>query len=246
MEQLMAKTVHSRSKPPDNSPLELGIVLYPGMTLLDFAGPQCALGLHGNTHLLWKTLEPVTTDQGISVLPTATFANSRKDFDVLLVPGGLGTAHAIRDKEILSYLAEAGKTARYVTSVCTGSLLLGAAGLLDGYKSATHWLCYEALTATGAEPVHARVVADRNRFSGGGVTAGIDFGLTLLAELRGEAVAKAAQLAMEYDPQPPFQTGSPESAGPDLIEMVALMLQTYPEDCLEAAKEAREARAVSV
>jgi cyclohexyl-isocyanide hydratase len=246
MEQLTAKTVHSRSEPLDNSPLELGIVLYPGMTLLDFAGPQCALGLHGNTHLLWKTLEPVTTDQGISVLPTATFANSRIDFDVLLVPGGLGTADAIRDKEILSYLAKVGKTVRYVTSVCSGSLLLGAAGLLDGYKSATHWLCYEALTATGAEPVHARVVADRNRFSGGGVTAGIDFGLTLLAELRGETVAKAAQLAMEYDPQPPFQTGSPESAGPDLIEMVALMLRTYPKDCLAAAKEAREARAVSV
>ena len=227
-------------------PLELGIVLYPGMTLLDFAGPQCALGLHGNTHLLWKTLEPVKTDEGISVLPTSTFANSRRDFDVLLVPGGMGTADAIKDDEILNFLAEAGKTVRYVTSVCTGSLLLGAAGLLHGYKAATHWSCYEALAATGAEPIHARVVVDRNRFSGGGVTAGIDFGLTLLAELRGEVAAKATQLAMEYDPQSPFQTGSPESAGPELIKIVHGMLQALPKDCVEAVRRVREARPISV
>lgn len=236
----------SSSLPSNEIPLELGIVLYPGMTLLDFAGPQCALGLHGNTHLLWKTLEPVKTDQGISVLPTSTFANSRRDFDVLLVPGGMGTADAIKDDEILNFLAEAGKTVRYVTSVCTGSLLLGAAGLLHGYKAATHWSCYEALAATGAEPVHARVVGDRNRISGGGVTAGIDFGLTLLAELRGEVVAKAAQLAMEYDPQSPFQTGSPESAGPELIKIVHGMLQAFPKDCVEAVRRVREARPISV
>jgi cyclohexyl-isocyanide hydratase len=236
----------STSLPSNEMPLELGIVLYPGMTLLDFAGPQCALGLHGNTHLLWKTLEPVKTDQGISVLPTSTFANSRRDFDVLLVPGGMGTADAIKDDEILNFLAEAGKTVRYVTSVCTGSLLLGAAGLLHGYKAATHWSCYEALAATGAEPVHARVVADRNRFSGGGVTAGIDFGLTLLAELRGEVAAKATQLAMEYDPQSPFQTGSPESAGPELIKIVHGMLQALPKDCVEAVRRVREARPISV
>ena len=236
----------STSLPSNEMPLELGIVLYPGMTLLDFAGPQCALGLHGNTHLLWKTLEPVKTDQGISVLPTSTFANSRRDFDVLLVPGGMGTADAIKDDEILNFLAEAGKTVRYVTSVCTGSLLLGAAGLLHGYKAATHWSCYEALAATGAEPVHARVVVDRNRFSGGGVTAGIDFGLTLLAELRGEVAAKATQLAMEYDPQAPFQTGSPESAGPELIKIVHGMLRAFPKDCVEAVQRVREARPISV
>ena len=234
------------SLPSNEIPLELGIVLYPGMTLLDFAGPQCALGLHGNTHLLWKTLEPVKTDQGISVIPTSTFANSRRDFDVLLVPGGMGTAEAIKDDEILNFLAEAGKTVRYVTSVCTGSLLLGAAGLLHGYKAATHWSFYEALAATGAEAVHARVVADRNRFSGGGVTAGIDFGLTLLAELRGEVVAKATQLMMEYDPQSPFETGSPENAGPELIKIVHGMLQASPKDCVQAVRRAREARPISV
>jgi cyclohexyl-isocyanide hydratase len=232
----------SNSLPSNERPLELGIVLYPGMTLLDFAGPQCALGLHGNTHLLWKTLEPVKTDQGISVLPTSTFANSRKDYDVLIVGGGMRAADAIKDDEILNFLAEAAKTVRYVTSVCTGSLLLGAAGLLNGYKAATHWSYYEALAATGAEPVHARVVADRNRFTGAGVTAGIDFGLTLLAELRGEAAAKTTQLAMEYDPQPPFQTGSPESAGPELVKVVHGMQQGPPKNCLEAVRRAREAR----
>ena len=236
----------SSSLPSNETPLELGIVLYPGMTLLDFAGSQCALGLHGNTQLLWKTLEAVKTDQGISVLPTSTFANSRKDYDVLLVPGGMRAADAIKDDEILNFLAEAAKTVRYVTSVCTGSLLLGAAGLLNGYKAATHWSYYEALAATGAEPVHARVVADRNRFSGAGVTAGIDFGLTLLAELRGEVVAKATQLAMEYDPQPPFQTGSPKNAGPELIKIVDEMLHGSPKNCVEAVRRVREARPTSV
>jgi cyclohexyl-isocyanide hydratase len=231
--------------PLNETPLEFGIVLYPGMTLLDFAGPQCAFAFHGNTHLLWKTLAPVRTDQGISVLPTSTFASCRTDFDVLLVPGGLGTADAIEDDEVLDFLAEAGKNARYVTSVCTGSLLLGAAGLLHGYKAATHWSYYEALGATGAEPVHARVVADRNRFSGGGVTAGIDFGLTLLAELRGEMIAKATQLAMEYDPQSPFQAGSPEHAGPELVDMVHEMLHGSPENCVEALRRVREARLIS-
>jgi cyclohexyl-isocyanide hydratase len=203
---------------------------------------RSALGLHGNTHLLWKTLEPVETDLGISVLPTSTFANSRKDYDVLLVGGGMRAADAIKDDEILNFLAEAAKTVRYVTSVCTGALLLGAAGLLNGYKAATHWSYYEAVGATGAEPVHARVVADRNRFTGAGVTAGIDFGLTLLAELRGGAAAKATQLAMEYDPQPPFQTGSPESAGPEFVKVVHGMQQGSPKNCLEAVRRAREAR----
>ena len=155
-------------------------------------------------------------------------------------------ADAIKDDEILNFLAEAAKTVRCVTSVCTGSLLLGAAGLLHGYKAATHWSYYEVLAATGAEPVHAPVVVDRNRFSGAGVTAGIDFGLTLLAELRGEVAAKATQVAMEYDPQPPFQTGSPERAGPDLVTVVHGMLQASPENCVEAVRRVREARPTSV
>ena len=122
----------------------------------------------------------------------------------------------MKDAAIVDFLAETGRTARYVTSVCSGSLLLGMAGLLDGYRAATHWAVYDILEALGVEAGHERVVVDRNRFTGGGVTAGIDFGLTLLAELRGEEVAKVTQLAMEYDPTPPFTTGHPDGAGPAL------------------------------
>ena len=166
--------------PPSSAPLTIGMLLYPGFTLLDLAGPQSALGMHGQTFLFWKTLEPVPTGA------------------------------------IVDFLAEAGRTARYVTSVCSGSLLLGMAGLLDGYRAATHWAVYDVLEALGVEAGRERVVVDRNRFTGGGVTAGIDFGLTLLAELRGEEVAKVTQLAMEYDPKPPFNTGHPDVAGPAL------------------------------
>lgn len=197
-------------------PLELGILLYPGMTLLDFAGPQAALGMHGRTHLLAKTLAPVMTDSGVAVLPTATYADYPPQLDILLVPGGLQSNAVMQDDETLAFLAEIGQSARYITSVCSGSLILGAAGLLTGYQAATHWACYDALEALGIDAVHERVVLDRNRCSGGGVTAGLDFGLTLLAELRGELTAKVTQLAMEYNPHPPFQVGSPELAGPEL------------------------------
>ncbi len=202
--------------PPSHAPLTIGMLLYPGFTLLDLAGPQSALGMHGQTFLFWKTLEPVPTDSGVTINPTHAFADAPRDLDVLFVPGGFGTNDAMTDAAIVDFLAQAGKTARYVTSVCSGSLLLGMAGLLDGYRAATHWAVYDILEALGVEAGRERVVVDRNRFTGGGVTAGIDFGLTLLAELRGEEVAKVTQLAMEYDPKPPFQTGHPDVAGPAL------------------------------
>lgn len=211
------------------------MLLYPQMTLLDFAGPQAALGLHGQTHLLWKTLDPVTTDTGVTLVPTTTFANCPADLDVLFVPGGFGTIEAMRDAEILQFLAARGASARYVTSVCSGSLVLAAAGLLDGYEAATHWAAYPLLEQFNVNAVHRRVVVDRNRFTGGGVTAGIDFGLTLLAELRGETVAKTTQLMMEYDPQPPFQAGTPEGAGPELTQAVLDMLQPNGGDMSQAA-----------
>lgn len=202
---------------PDQAPLEIGMLLYPGMTLLDLAGPQSALGMHGRTHLFWKTLDPVMTDSGVAILPTATFDDAPEKLDILFVPGGFGTIDAMKDAAVLAFLAEQGREARYVTSVCSGSLILGMAGLLDGYRAATHWATYEILEALGVEAVHQRVVADRNRFTGGGVTAGIDFGLTLLAELRGAEVAKTTQLLMEYDPAPPYDTGCPQRAGPKLV-----------------------------
>jgi cyclohexyl-isocyanide hydratase len=229
--------------PKELTPIQLGMLIYPRMTLLDLAGPQVVLGIHSQTHLLWKTLDPVPTDSGVSMVPTITFANCPKDLDVLFVPGGFGTNDAMQDPEILAFLRERGKTARYVTSVCTGSLILGAAGLLDGYKAATHWATYDTLEALGIEGVHSRVVADRNRVTGGGVTAGIDFGLTLLAELRGETVAKITQLLLEYDPEPPFNSGSPASAGAEITGMAMEMMQSLGEGMQDMAETARKLRA---
>src|SRR5262245_65654093 len=145
------------SAPTPPPPLQLGMVIFPGLTLLDLVGPQAALGLHAQTHLLWKTLDPVMSDTGIAIVPTATFAACQTTFDILFVPGGLGTNAAMADAEILAFLRAHGATARYVTSVCSGALILGAAGLLDGYQAATHWSTYEALDALGVDGVHPRV-----------------------------------------------------------------------------------------
>jgi len=228
---------------PSDQPLKMGMLLYPGFTLLDLAGPQASLGMHGETLLLWKTLDPVPTDSGISMNPTHSFADAPTALDVLFVPGGFGTNEAMKDDEIIDFLAEIGRGARYVTSVCSGSLLLGMAGLLEGYRAATHWALYDVLEALGVETDRKRVVADRNRFTGGGVTAGIDFGLTLLAELRGEQVAKITQLMMEYDPQPPFNAGHPRVAGPELTEAALdIMGKATIREGVELARRRRTAQ----
>ncbi|SET64643.1 DJ-1/PfpI family protein [Pseudomonas sp. NFR09] len=202
----------------------VGMVLYPGMTFLDLVGPQTVLGIFGETLLLWKSLEPVATETGNTINPTTTFDNCPDELDVLFVPGGYGTNAAMQDEAIINFLSETGRSARYITSVCSGSVLLGMAGLLDGYKAATHWACYGALEASGAIPVRERVVVDRNRISGGGVTAGIDFGLKLLAELRDENTAKTAQLVVEYDPKPAFSAGTPSLAGPEIFDSAMKIL----------------------
>ncbi len=232
-------------------PLLIGMVLYPGFTLLDLAGPQTAFGLNGTTHLIWKNMDPVPTDMGITLNPTRTFANAPDNLDVLFVPGGFGTVDAMQDPEIIEFLARAGKTARYVTSVCTGSAILGMAGLLDGYRAATHWGFYEPLEALGAVPSYERVCVDRNRISGGGVTAGVDFGLTVIAEINGVHAAEITQLALEYDPQPPFTAGHPRTARPEVVASVeAMMAHMIPPGVALAAayKKARvsaAARAVN-
>ena len=221
---------------PGPEPLEIGMLLYPGMTLLDLAGPQAALGMHGRTHLFWKTLDPVMTDTGVSLMPTTVFAEAPARLDVLFVPGGMGTNEAMKDETVIAFLVKLGRTARYVTSVCTGSLLLGMAGLLDGYRAATHWAFYDALEALGVETSHERVIADRNRFTGGGVTAGIDFGLTLLAELREADVAKVTQLMLEYDPAPPFSTGHPRVAGSEVVAAALGLIGNMKEEATAIAK----------
>ena len=203
------------------APLQIGMLVYPGFTLLDLAGPANVLGLHGKIHLIWKTMDPIITDTGISLNPTATFEEAPDPLDVLFVPGGFGTLAIMQDQEVLEFLARAGSTARYVTSVCTGSVILGMAGLLDGYRAASHWAFYEPLEALGIQPGHERVVVDRNRISGGGVTAGIDFGLTLLDKLKDRDAAEFVQLALEYDPAPPFSAGHPRTARPQIVAMVS-------------------------
>lgn len=200
--------------------LQIGILFFPAVTQLDAMGPAQVLSrLPGaKMHMIWKTRDPVTTDSGFAVLPTTTFADCPQ-LDVICVPGGGGQVALMNDLETLAFLRHQAEGARFVTSVCTGSLVLAAAGLLKGYRSACHWSVRDELAAFGAIPVAERVVRDRNRLSGGGVTAGIDFGLTLAAELAGEQVARAIQLMMEYDPNPPFDSGSPEKAGPELVAL---------------------------
>ncbi|KRB85505.1 glutamine amidotransferase [Sphingomonas sp. Root710] len=215
------------------------MLLYPGLTFLDLVGPQTVLSIFGKTMLLWKSLDPVRTESGNTVNPTTTFDECTDALDVLFVPGGYGTNDAMQDEEILAFLKRAGTSARYITSVCSGSILLGMAGLLDGYKAATHWACYGALAETGAIPVHERVVIDRNRITGGGVTAGIDFGLKLLAELCDEKAAQTAQLIVEYDPAPPFSAGTPDRATPEVVDAAKLLLGTMDNDMIGTLRTRR-------
>lgn len=201
-----------------STPCHIGFLLFPQVTQLDLTGPAQILGRvpGAQVHLLWKSRDPVATDVGFTINPTTTFADCPL-LDVLCVPGGFGIEGLLDDEETLDFLRRQGAQAKYVTSVCNGALVLGAAGLLHGYRSACHWMWREFLPRFGALPVAQRIVRDRNRISGGGVTAGIDFGLALAAELAGEEVAKMLQLAFEYDPQPPFDCGSPEAAGPERV-----------------------------
>ena len=206
-------------------PLQIGMVIFPRMTLLDLAGPQLALFGHGPIHLLSHTLDPVMTDSGVAILPTMVFDDCPPGLDILFVPGGSGVFEAVENERVIRFLQKHGQSAKYITSVCTGSILLAAAGLMDGYKATTHWATTPMLQAFGVETVNDRVVIDRNRISGGGVTAGIDFGLTLLAKLRGDTAAKCSQLMMEYDPKPPFESGSPDVADPEVLAIVNKMLE---------------------
>ncbi|WP_405060260.1 DJ-1/PfpI family protein [Kribbella sp. NBC_01505] len=198
---------------------KVAMLLYPGLTLLDLVAPHAAFAGAMETHLVWKTTDPVQSDSGVVLHPTTTFEDCPADLDVLFVPGGMGQAPVAADEDVLKFLADRGARAQYVTSVCGGSLILGAAGLLRGYRATSHWSGVEVLARFGAEYAEGRVVVDRNRITGGGVTAGLDFGLVVLAQLLGEEVAKVTQLMLEYAPEPPFDAGTPETAGPELTAM---------------------------
>jgi cyclohexyl-isocyanide hydratase len=200
---------------------QVGMIIFPGMTNLDFVGPLEVLARMPNTevHILAKDLSAIETDLGYSVSPTMKIGQE-PPLDLIFIGGGAGINALLEDEFMLAYLEEVGQHVQWVTSVCTGALVLGAAGLLKGYKATTHWTAMDVLPLLGAEPVYRRVVVDRNRVTGGGVTAGIDFGLTIAALLHGNAIAQSLQLGMEYNPEPPFQAGSPAIAPPEITSRI--------------------------
>jgi len=224
--------------------LQIAMLVYPEFTALDLIGPHTFLAalMNADVHLVWKTKDPVALDRGgTALLPTMTLAECPKNLDVLFVPGGLsGTAAMMRDDVVLDFVADRGSRAKYVTSVCTGSLVLGSAGLLKGYRATSHWATRDILPVLGATPVNERIVEDRNRITGAGVTSGMDFGLVLAAKLSDRTYAEMLQLINEYDPQPPFHAGSPAQAGPAMTRHLAEFLAPglgKTRDAAEASKK---------
>ena len=231
----------------DSKNYVIGLVIYPGMTALDIVGPQQVFSGMPNVkiHRLWKNLEAISTDDGMKILPDTTFANC-PTLDLICVGGGLGQAAAVNDDEVIDFFRQQSKV-KFITSVCGGSEFLAKAGLLEGYRAGTHWMMRDRLAQLGVEVGTERVVVDRalvsrynggnphnaltrNRYTGGGVTAGIDFALTVAAALYGEEMAKMTQLAMEYDPAPPFDVGSPEKAGSELVNKTIAYAQNLFKD----------------
>jgi cyclohexyl-isocyanide hydratase len=219
--------------------LHVGMLLFPRLTQLDLTGPfEVMHRIPGaQVHLVWKDLEPVRADSGLGLLPT-TRIDDCPQLDVVFVPGGGGQVPLMKDPAVLDFLRAQSEKARYVTAVCTGSLVLGAAGLLQGYEATTHWAYMELLPIFGARPISRRVVVDRTRITAGGVTAGIDFGLGIAAAIAGEEVAKAIQLGIEYDPEPPFRSGHPSVADPALVAKTRAALARNLEERTALAREA--------
>lgn len=205
---------------------KIAFLAYPQFTSLDLVGPHYMLGslMGATTMIVAKTRDPVVSDMKLAILPTHTFAECPTDLDIICVPGGSsGTLAVMQDSETIAFLKDRGARAKHVTSVCTGSLVLGAAGLLAGYKATSHWVTRHLLSEFGAEPVDRRVVIDRNRITGAGVTAGLDMGLYMLGQLRDPLYAQSVQLLAEYAPEPPYDAGTPATAPAEAREMMAGM-----------------------
>ncbi|MBL8821217.1 MAG: DJ-1/PfpI family protein [Planctomycetia bacterium] len=214
-------TAVAKDDPPAKKPTQALMLAYPQFTLLDLVGPHSILSMVAGIQvkIVAKTKDPITTDTGVTLLPQQTLKDTTEEPLLIFVPGGTaGTLRAMEDKEITEFLKSRGSKATYVTSVCTGSLVLGAAGLLKGYQATTHWAAMDFLKPLGAIPTAKRVVEDRNRITGAGVTAGLDFGLRLAAKLKDDRYAQNVQLAIEYDPEPPYKCGSPASASADQVK----------------------------
>jgi cyclohexyl-isocyanide hydratase len=201
---------------------QIGFILFPNVTQLDFTGPLQVLHRlpDSHVHIISHNLEPVPSDCGLSLVPTATF-DACPPLDLICVPGGFGVEQAMSDPVLIAFLKEQASQARYITSVCTGAFVLGAAGLLKDKQATTHWAYHSLLLEVGAIPTQGRVVRDGRVFTGGGVTAGIDFALTIVAEIAGQTVAQRIQLSIEYDPAPPFLGGSPQSTPSDILAGLA-------------------------
>ncbi len=199
----------------------IGMVIFPSLTQLDLTGPYEVFGRMPGAKVLLiaESMATVKSDHGLVFTPDTTFDDAPQ-LDVLFVPGGNGVFAAMQNKKLITFLQTQGTTAKYVTSVCTGALVLAAAGLLNGYKATTHWLSLGLLSLFEVEVLEERVVIDRNRITGGGVTAGIDFGLYVVARIAGENAAKEIQLMMEYNPVPPFNSGSPKTADKEIVDRV--------------------------
>src|ERR1700710_1605607 len=204
-----------------SEPLQIGLVIFPRVTQLDLTGPVQVFSRVPNAvvHLIWKRIEPVPSDSVLTLTPTITFADCPQ-LDVICVPGGAGSEDMVNDEEMMAFLRKKARGAKKIPSVCTGSLVLGAAGLLRGYRAATHWTAMDFLGEFGATPTKTRVCVDRNRITGGGVTAGIDFALTLVSLLHDRRTAEAIQLRLEYNPAPPFNSGSPDTAPPEILSLM--------------------------
>ncbi|PLP58380.1 DJ-1/PfpI family protein [Mesorhizobium loti] len=238
---LQVPDAHAGIKFDPNAPKPKFVMLvHPDMVLLDLVPALTAFKLTmGDVQLVWKDRDPVRTDVGLDIRPTATLVEAYAAPDVLFVPGGLkGTVACMQDAEVITFLEKTGASARFVTSVCTGSLLLGAAGLLAGYRATGHWQSRYALPHLGAILEDGRVVRDRNRITAGGVTAGLDFGLVIASIIRDEEWAKSIQLILEYAPAPPYDAGTPAGAGVALTTLVSDLLKSGLKPLDEAVAQA--------
>jgi cyclohexyl-isocyanide hydratase len=219
----------------------IGMLIFPRLTQLDMTGPYEVFARLPDTKvdLVARTLDPVTTDRGMQIVPTATI-ESCPPLDVVMVPGGPGQQDLMEDETVLEFLRKQAAGAKYVTSVCTGSLVLGAAGLLKGKRATCHWAAIEHLKPLGAIPVNERVVVDGNIVTGAGVASGIDFALVLASILEGEQAAREIQLQIEYDPAPPFDSGSPRTAPLEIVDAVKMRMAKLNEQRREVAQRVGE------
>jgi len=237
----VAATAIAADDPPAKKPTQALMLAYPNFTLLDLACPHSILSMVAGIQvsIVAKTKDPIRTDTGVTIIPHQALKETTEEPLLIFVPGGTrGTLAAMEDKETLEFLKSRGARATYVTSVCTGSLVLGAAGLLIGYQATTHWAAMDLLKPLGAIPTVKRVVEDRNRITGAGVTAGLDFGLRLVSKLKDDKYAQSIQLGFEYDPEPPFKCGSPATADPALVKQARNQLSFFLKQAETVVKRA--------